>query len=48
MELGIGMFGDLSFDTATGKPRAAKIKLQEILEQIKLAVLKKFIVLFAA
>ena len=37
MELGIGMFGDLSFDTATGKPRAAKIKLQEILEQIKLA-----------
>jgi len=37
MELGIGMFGDLSFDTATGKPRAAQIKLQEILEQIKLA-----------
>ena len=37
MELGIGMFGDLSFDTATGKPRAAKVKLQEILEQIKLA-----------
>lgn len=37
MELGIGMFGDLSFDAATGKPRAAKDKLNEILEQIKLA-----------
>jgi len=37
MELGIGMFGDLSFDPATGKPRSAKIKLHEILEQIKLA-----------
>lgn len=37
MELGIGMFGDLSFDAATGKPRSAKLKLQEILEQIKLA-----------
>jgi probable LLM family oxidoreductase len=37
MELGIGMFGDLSFDPATGKPREAKIKLHEILEQIKLA-----------
>ncbi|RZM28395.1 MAG: LLM class flavin-dependent oxidoreductase [Pedobacter sp.] len=37
MELGIGMFGDLSFDAATGKPRAAKDKLKEILEQIKLA-----------
>lgn len=37
MELGIGMFGDLSFDPVTGKPRAAKLKLQEILEQIKLA-----------
>lgn len=37
MELGIGMFGDLSFDPATGKPREAKLKLQEILEQIKLA-----------
>ena len=31
------MFGDLSFDPATGKPREAKLKLQEILEQIKLA-----------
>lgn len=37
MELGIGMFGDLSFDAATGKPREAKIKLHEILEQVKLA-----------
>lgn len=37
MELGIGMFGDLSFDPVTGKPREAKLKLQEILEQIKLA-----------
>lgn len=37
MELGIGMFGDLSFDPATGKARSAKLKLQEILEQIKLA-----------
>ena len=37
MELGIGMFGDLSFDEQTGKPREAKVKLQEILEQIKLA-----------
>lgn len=37
MELGIGMFGDLSFDPRTGKPRHAGLKLQEILEQIKLA-----------
>lgn len=37
MELGIGMFGDLSFDPQTGKPRHAGVKLQEILEQIKLA-----------
>lgn len=37
MELGIGMFGDLSFDKKTGKARSAKVKLQEILEQIKLA-----------
>lgn len=37
MELGIGMFGDLSVDPQTGKPRSAKLKLQEILEQIKLA-----------
>jgi len=37
MELGIGMFGDLSFDPQTGRPREAKVKLQEILEQVKLA-----------
>lgn len=37
MELGIGMFGDLSFDPQTGKPREAGVKLREILEQIKLA-----------
>jgi probable LLM family oxidoreductase len=37
MELGIGMFGDLAIDPQTGKPRAAQLKLQEILEQIKLA-----------
>jgi probable LLM family oxidoreductase len=37
MELGIGMFGDLSFDPQTGKPREAGLKLREILEQIKLA-----------
>lgn len=37
MELGIGMFGDLSVDPATGKPKEAQLKLHEILEQIKLA-----------
>src|SRR5262245_52033208 len=37
MELGIGMFGDLAFDTKTGKPADAGAKLQEILEEIKLA-----------
>ncbi|MEJ2884729.1 LLM class flavin-dependent oxidoreductase [Pedobacter sp. GR22-6] len=37
MELGIGMFGDLSFDAKTGKPRPAGLKLREIMEQIKLA-----------
>lgn len=37
MELGIGMFGDLSIDPQTGKPREAQVKLHEILEQIKLA-----------
>lgn len=36
MELGIGMFGDLSFDQATGKYRDAGIKIREILEQVKL------------
>ncbi|MBX3238684.1 MAG: LLM class flavin-dependent oxidoreductase [Chitinophagaceae bacterium] len=37
MELGIGMFGDLSFDKATGKFYDPKLKLQEILEEIRLA-----------
>lgn len=37
MELGIGMFGDLAMDAKTGKPADAKIRLQEILEEIKLA-----------
>ncbi|MGN6493903.1 MAG: LLM class flavin-dependent oxidoreductase [Agriterribacter sp.] len=37
MELGIGMFGDLAFDTQTRKPANAGDKLQEILEEIKLA-----------
>jgi len=36
MELGIGMFGDLAFDQATGKYRDAGIKIREILEQVKL------------
>ncbi len=37
MELGIGMFGDLSFDKVTGKVQNPAEKLQEILEEIKLA-----------
>lgn len=37
MELGIGMFGDLSFDKTTGKFYNAGLKLNEILEEIKLA-----------
>ena len=36
MEIGIGMFGDLSFDQNTGKYRDAGIKIREILEQVKL------------
>jgi len=36
MELGIGMFGDLTFDQTTGKYRNAGIKIREILEQVKL------------
>lgn len=36
MELGIGMFGDIAFDKATGKPQDAGVKLREILEQVKL------------
>lgn len=35
MELGIGMFGDLSFDQTTGKYKDAGIKVREILEQVK-------------
>jgi probable LLM family oxidoreductase len=37
MELGIGMFGDLGFDAQTRKPENAGKKLQEILQEIKLA-----------
>lgn len=36
MELGIGMFGDLARDTKTGQYRDASVKLNEILEQVKL------------
>ncbi|MBV8326461.1 LLM class flavin-dependent oxidoreductase [Chryseobacterium sp.] len=36
MELGIGMFGDLAFDQATGKYRDAGTRIYEILEQVKL------------
>ncbi|WP_449400410.1 LLM class flavin-dependent oxidoreductase [Chryseobacterium wanjuense] len=35
MELGIGMFGDLSFDQTTGQYRDAGVKIREILEQVK-------------
>ena len=37
MELGIGMFGDLAIDPATGRLKDAKQKMHEIIEQIKLA-----------
>jgi probable LLM family oxidoreductase len=37
MELGIGMFGDLTFDKQTRKFQPAKQKLNEIIEQVKLA-----------
>lgn len=37
MELGIGMFGDLSFNKETGKFYDPQLKLHEILEEIKLA-----------
>lgn len=37
MELGIGMFGDLTFDRQTQKFQPAKQKLNEIIEQVKLA-----------
>lgn len=36
MELGVGMFGDVSFDPQTGKYRDAGVKLHEILDQVKL------------
>ncbi len=36
MEIGIGMFGDLAFDKATGKPQSVGRKLNEIIEEIKL------------
>ncbi|MCW3162719.1 LLM class flavin-dependent oxidoreductase [Chryseobacterium oryctis] len=36
MELGIGLFGDLSFDQKTGKYRNAGAKIHEILDQVKL------------
>lgn len=37
MELGIGMFGDLSFDKATQSYQSPSEKLQEIISQVKLA-----------
>ena len=37
MELGIGMFGDLTFDRHTNQFQPAGQKLNEIIEQVKLA-----------
>ncbi len=37
MEFGIGMFGDLSFDKQSGKFRPAEQRLEEMVEEIKLA-----------
>ncbi|MDD3772843.1 MAG: LLM class flavin-dependent oxidoreductase [Weeksellaceae bacterium] len=37
MELGIGMFGDLTFDSKTQSYQSAKQRLQEITEQVQLA-----------
>ncbi len=37
MELGIGMFGDLTFDVQKGKFQPAAQKFQELIEQVKLA-----------
>lgn len=37
MELGIGMFGDLTFDKPSGKYQPASQKFQELIEQVKLA-----------
>lgn len=36
MELGIGMFGDVSFDQKTGKYRDAGVKIREIIGQVQL------------
>ena len=36
MELGIGMFGDLSLDPSTGKYRDVSTKLNEVIDQVKL------------
>ena len=36
LELGIGMFGDLQIDPATGQIQAAQQRLQEIIEEVKL------------
>ncbi len=37
MELGIGMFGDMSFDFQTNKYQHASKRLKEIIEEVKLA-----------
>lgn len=37
MELGIGMFGDLGYDESTQKFQSASQRLQEIIEEVKLA-----------
>ena len=37
MELGIGMFGDMSFDFQTQKYQNASVRLKEIIEEVKLA-----------
>ncbi len=37
MEIGISMFGDLSFDKATQKFQSPQLRLQEMMEEIKLA-----------
>jgi probable LLM family oxidoreductase len=37
MELGISLFGDLHVDPSTGKIQSAQVRLQELIEEIKLA-----------
>ncbi|GLB52272.1 luciferase [Neptunitalea chrysea] len=37
MELGIGMFGDLTYNNAEGKFQSAKERLSQMIEQVKLA-----------